>query len=79
MQKEGGYVRLCSKTSYKHKVERCTEIFVTLERAIFRKACAHDEFVVKVASSLEEYVHLLEVGFDYIGDYDGKKVLRKRK
>ena len=38
-----------------------------------------DAWVVKVASSIEEYVTLLEAGFTYVSDYEGRKVLRKRK
>jgi len=38
-----------------------------------------DEWVVKVASFIEEYTSLLELGFEYVSDYEGRKVLRKRK
>jgi integrase len=38
-----------------------------------------DAFIVKVASTIEEFTSLLESGFEYISDYDGKKILRKRK
>lgn len=38
-----------------------------------------DDYHVKVASSLEEYMELLEQGFEYVSDYDDKKILRKRK
>ena len=38
-----------------------------------------DECVVKVASSIEEFSTLLESGFEYVSDYEGRKVLRKRK
>jgi hypothetical protein len=34
---------------------------------------------VKVASSLEEFTNLIESGFEYVSDYEGKKVLRKRR
>ena len=33
-----------------------------------------DQFVVKVAKSLEEYTELLELGFSYVSDFDGIKV-----
>jgi hypothetical protein len=35
--------------------------------------------MVKVASSIEEFTELLESGFEYVSDYEGRKVLRKRK
>ena len=38
-----------------------------------------DAWIVKVATSIEEYVALLESGFEYVSDYEGRKVLRKRK
>lgn len=38
-----------------------------------------DAYVVKVASSIEEFTVLLESGFEYVSDYEGRKVLRKRK
>ena len=40
---------------------------------------SEDEWVVKVASSIEEFTELLESGFEYVSDYEGGKVLRKRK
>jgi integrase len=36
-------------------------------------------FTVKVANNLDEFTNLLESGFDYVSDYEGKKILRKRK
>jgi integrase len=38
-----------------------------------------EDYTVKVASTLDEYVNLLETGFEYISDFEGMKVLRKRK
>ena len=38
-----------------------------------------DQFTVKVASTLDEFTSLLENGFEYISDYQDKKILRKRK
>jgi hypothetical protein len=51
--------------------------YVHLEHAFFKTQS--DEFIVKVASSLDEFTKLLEVGFEYVSDYSDKKVLRKRK
>ena len=36
-------------------------------------------YVVKVASTIEEFTSLLESGFEYVSDYEGQKILRKRK
>jgi len=38
-----------------------------------------DQFIVKVAKSLDEFTELLELGFLYVSDFEGIKVLRKRK
>ena len=38
-----------------------------------------EDYVVKIAKSLEEYIGLLEQGFKYISDFKDMKVLRKRK
>jgi integrase len=38
-----------------------------------------ESYVVKVASSIEEFTSCLESGFEYITDYGEAKVLRKRK
>jgi len=38
-----------------------------------------DAYIVKVASSIEEFTSLLEAGFEFVSDYEGRKVLRKRK
>ena len=34
---------------------------------------------MKVSSSIEEFTELLASGFEYVSDYEGRKVLRKRK
>jgi len=34
---------------------------------------------VKVASSIDEFSTLLELGFEYVSDFENKKILRKRK
>lgn len=38
-----------------------------------------DSFTVKIASTIDEFTTLLEQGFQYISDYQDKKILRKRK
>ena len=37
-----------------------------------------DEYVCKLAKFLEEYTSLLESGFEYVIDFEGKKLFRKR-
>jgi hypothetical protein len=38
-----------------------------------------DEYVCKVARTIEEAKQLIETGFEYICDIDGAKLFRKRK
>ena len=52
-------------------------IYINLERAVFKTS--NDEFIVKAVDNLEEACKLVEVGFEYVTDVEGKKVFRKRK
>lgn len=38
-----------------------------------------DEYIAKVAHSEEEICQLAEAGFEYVCDYNGNKIFRKRK
>ena len=38
-----------------------------------------DEYVCKVAKTLKEAAELIEVGFEYVTDFEGAKLFRKRK
>jgi len=38
-----------------------------------------DSFTVKVGSTLEECTNLLEAGFEFVTDFEGQKLFRKRK
>jgi len=60
-----------------HKTLKSTLIYIDLERALY--GSGDDEFTVKVAESLDEACKLLEVGFDYVTDMEGRKIFRKRK
>jgi integrase len=40
---------------------------------------ADDEFTAKVAHSDKKACELIETGFEYVYDFDGKKLFRKRK
>jgi len=60
-----------------HKKLTSTEIYINLEQAVFDEAS--DEFHVKVAENLQEVCDLIQVGFEYVTEMDGKKIFRKRK
>jgi integrase len=65
------------KTLLGHKSIQSTMLYINLEQAIFDEV--DDEFHVKVTETLEEACKLMEVGFEYVTDMDGKKLFRKRK
>ena len=60
-----------------HKHVATTEIYINMEKMAFGESS--DDFTVKVAITLDEACKLLEVGFDYVTEMDGKKLFRKRK
>jgi integrase len=54
-----------------------TQIYINMEQVLFSGNA--DEYHVKAISSVEEATALIEVGFEYVTDIDGKKLFRKRK
>ena len=62
-----------------HKSIQCTLIYVTLERAIFCSGNETDEYYSATAKTVQEGQKLVETGFEYICDFDGVKVFKKRK
>lgn len=60
-----------------HKSILNTQIYLNMERMVFN--ATSDEYVVKVAATLDDAYKLLEAGFEYITDIGGQKLFRKRK
>ena len=60
-----------------HRSLLSTQIYINMEQVLFTGNA--DEYHVKAASNMEEAIALLEVGFEYITEVDGKKLFRKRK
>lgn len=54
-----------------------TQIYINMEQVLFSGNA--DEYHVKAISSVEEATALVEVGFEYVTEIDGKKLFRKRK
>lgn len=48
-----------------------------LEEALFKKK--NEEYICKVASTIEEAKELIEVGFEYVCEFNKVKAFRKRK
>ena len=60
-----------------HKSITNTEIYIHIEKAKFKET--NDEFIVKAVDNIDEAKKLIEVGFEYVMELDGYKLLRKRK
>ncbi|MDH5732770.1 MAG: tyrosine-type recombinase/integrase [Candidatus Bathyarchaeota archaeon] len=65
------------KQTLGHKNIQNTLIYINLEHAIFQTT--DDDFIVKVAGTVQDACKLLEVGFEYVTEMDGKRLFRKRK
>jgi hypothetical protein len=62
-----------------HKSIQNTLKYIDLDANIF--ATTDDQFITKVATSVQEACKLIETGFEYVtGEYsDGGRIFRKRK
>ena len=61
-----------------HRSIKSTMQYINLEAAIYHNNNT-DDFHVKVAATIEEACKLIETGFEFVTDMDGKKLFRKRK
>ena len=52
-----------------HKSILNTQMYVNMEKAFFPESS--EDYTAKVASSVEEACRLLEVGFEYVTEFDG--------
>jgi integrase len=66
------------KETLGHKSIESTQVYVHIERAIYQNN-ASDDFHVRVATTKEEIIALLETGFEYVLTKDGQTFFRKRK
>jgi integrase len=60
-----------------HRYIENTMIYINMEKAVFQTK--NGEFHVRVAENLDDACKLLEIGFEYVTEMDGKKLFRKRK
>lgn len=60
-----------------HKSILNTQMYANMEKAFFPESS--EDYTVKVAATVEEACKLLEVGFEYVTEFDGMKLFRKRK
>jgi hypothetical protein len=52
-------------------------LYIHIEEALFNEQ--NSEYHVKLAETVKEACELLEVGFEYVTDIEGKKLFMKRK
>ena len=60
-----------------HRNIKNTLIYVQLEEALFKNE--EEEYVCKVAKTVEEAKNLVERGFEYVCEVEGVQLFRKRK
>jgi integrase len=65
------------KTVLGHKCVKNTEIYVNIDQQLFTGF--NDQFISKVAKTVEEDRKLIELGFEYVTERNGAKIYRKRK
>jgi integrase len=61
----------------RHKDMKCVMKYVHYEKIIYQ-ASGNDGWTVRAAKTAEEAMELLKVGFDYVTDFEGVKLFRKR-
>ena len=59
-----------------HKSIKNTLLYVQLEEALFQGEC---EYISKAARTEKEICSLIEAGFDYVTEFQGAKIFKKRK
>jgi integrase len=59
-----------------HKSITNTLLYVQLDHALFQ---GEVDYIAKVAKTAKEICALMEAGFDYVTDFEGAKMFRKRK
>jgi hypothetical protein len=51
-------------------------LYIQLEEALFQ---GEQDFTSKVAKTEKEVCDLIEAGFEYVTDFEGAKIFKKRK
>ncbi|HTY75004.1 MAG TPA: hypothetical protein VMD05_05500 [Candidatus Nanoarchaeia archaeon] len=59
-----------------HRNIQNTLLYVQLEEALFQ---GEAEYISKVANTQQEICALIDSGFEYVTDFQGAKIFRKRK
>jgi hypothetical protein len=67
----------CQNDTWTQSIQS-TETYIHLEKMMYDGE-ADDQFIVKVADTMDEAVRLMEVGFEFHAEVEGHKLFRKRK
>ncbi len=59
-----------------HKNIKNTLLYVQLEEALFQ---GETSYISKVAKTEKDICNLVEAGFEYVTEFEGSKIFRKRK
>ena len=59
-----------------HKNIKNTELYVQLDEALFQ---GEHEYISKVAKNEKDICKFVEEGFEYVTEFEGAKIFRKRK
>jgi len=60
-----------------HKNIKNTMVYIHCEEVYYGQGS--DEYIVEVTSDKQKIIKLLEVGFEFVSNFDGEVYLRKRK
>lgn len=66
---------LCNATLRSQKHQKYI-LYIQLEEALFQ---GENEYISKVARTEKEILSLIDVGFEYVTEFEGAKIFRKRK
>jgi hypothetical protein len=59
-----------------HRNIQNTRLYVQLEDALFQ---GESEYISKIAKTEQEICTLIEAGFEYVTEFQGSKIFKKRK
>jgi len=59
-----------------HKNIKNTFLYIQLEEALFQ---GEQDYISKIAKNEKDICTLIEAGFEYITEFEGAKIFRKRK
>jgi hypothetical protein len=59
-----------------HRKIENTLLYIQLEQMLYKES---DDYVCKIANNVNEAKEFIETGFEYVCEYEGKRLFRKPK